>query len=152
VRSHRELILNWFRAKKEISRRRRGLGYRIRIIAPVNTDAYNARILEAVHSVQPPDVEVDVKNIDSGHDCIESRWDLTQNAPGVVRLAAATAAAGYHGIFVTDFDMCGVEACRCRPALARRDRKSCVRRPRLLRGLASALIAAVRARIGCSAR
>ena len=88
------------------------MSYRIRIIAPVNTDAYNARILEAVHSVQPPDVEVDVKNIDSGHDCIESRWDLTQNAPGVVRLAAATEAAGYHGIFVTDFDMCGVEACR----------------------------------------
>lgn len=88
------------------------MSYRVRIIAPVNTDAYNARILEAVQTVRPPDVEVDVRNIGAGHDCIESRWDLAQNAPGVVRLAAATAAEGYHGIIVTDFDMCGVEACR----------------------------------------
>jgi allantoin racemase len=86
--------------------------YRIRVIAPVNTDAYNSRILQAVQSVQPPDVQIDVKNIDSGHDCIENRWDLAQNVAGVVRLAAATEAEGFHGIFVTDFDMCGVESCR----------------------------------------
>lgn len=32
------------------------MGIRIRIIAPVATDAYNARILEAVQPVLPPDV------------------------------------------------------------------------------------------------
>lgn len=85
---------------------------RIRIIAPVATDAYNARILEAVQPVLPPDVEVDVRNIESGHDCIESRWDLAQNAPGVVRLAKQAEDEGIQGIFVTDFDMCGVEPCR----------------------------------------
>lgn len=86
--------------------------YRIRIIAPVATDAFNARILEAVQPVLPPDVQVDVRNIEAGHPCIESRWNLSQNAPGVVRLAKETEQEGYHGIFVTDFDMCGVEACR----------------------------------------
>ena len=88
------------------------MSYRIRVIAPVSTDAYNTRILEAVQSVLPPDIEVDVKNIDAGHGCIENRWGLAQNILGVVRLAAATEAEGYDGIFVSDFDMCGVEECR----------------------------------------
>ncbi len=84
----------------------------LRIIAPVATDAYNARILEAVQPVLPPDVVVDVRNIEHGHDCIENRWDLAQNVPGVVALAVASEQEGKQGIFVTDFDMCGVEACR----------------------------------------
>lgn len=88
------------------------MSYRIRVIAPVNTDAYNTRILESIQAVLPPDVQVDVQNISSGHDCIQNRWDLAQNIPGVVRLAEATEKEGYDGIFVTDFDMCGVEACR----------------------------------------
>lgn len=86
--------------------------YRIRVIAPVNTDAYNARILEAVQTVCPPDVEVDVRSIREGHDCIECRRDLAENAPAVVRLAVVSEAEGFHGVFVTDFDMCGVEAAR----------------------------------------
>lgn len=88
------------------------MSYRICVVAPVNTSAYNERIRAAVETVRPPDVKVDVRNIDAGHNCIENRWNLTTNAPAVVRLVASLEKEGYDGIFVTDFDMCGVEACR----------------------------------------
>lgn len=88
------------------------MSYRICIVAPVNTDAYNDRIRKAIATVQPPDVEITVRNIDAGHDCIENRWNLVTNAPAVVRLVATLEASGFDGVFVTDFDMCGVEACR----------------------------------------
>jgi Asp/Glu/hydantoin racemase len=89
------------------------MNYRVLIIAPVSTDKYNQRILDAVRGVTPPDIHVDIKNIGpGGHDCIENRWDLARNVPGVVKLAAEAERDGYNGIFVTDFDMCGVEACR----------------------------------------
>jgi allantoin racemase len=88
------------------------MSYRICVIAPVNTDAYNERIRSAIKTVQPSDIEVDVRNIDAGHDCIENRCNLATNAPAVFRLAVELEKEGFDGIFVTDFDMCGVEACR----------------------------------------
>lgn len=92
--------------------RRQTSSHRICVIAPVATDAYDQRIRAAVETVRPPDIEVEVRNLDAGHDCIENRWNLASNAPAVVRLAADVEREGFDGIFVTDFDMCGVEACR----------------------------------------
>ena len=86
--------------------------YRIRIIVPANTDAFNERIRAAVSSVIPPDFELDVKNISSGTPSIENRCCIVENSPAVLSLARETEQGGYDGIFVTDFDYCGVEACR----------------------------------------
>ncbi len=86
--------------------------YKIRIIVPANTTAFNQRIKDAVKPVIPDDFSVDVKNIDQGNDCIENRYNLTENALAVVNLAKKTEEEGFNGIFVTDFDMCGVEASR----------------------------------------
>ena len=63
--------------------------YKVRIIVPANTTGFNQRISDAVKPVVPPDVEYDVKNI-----------------------TEATEKEGYDGIFVTDFDMCGVAPSR----------------------------------------
>lgn len=86
--------------------------YKVRIIVPANTQNFNKRILDAVEPVIPPDFEVDIKNISEGNDCIQNRYNLTQNALPVVDLARKTEKEGYDGIFVTDFDMCGVEPAR----------------------------------------
>ncbi len=85
---------------------------KVRIIVPANTDIFNQRILDAVKPVTPPDFEVRIKNIDKGNNCIQNRYNLTENAMPVVRLAKETEQKEYKGIFVTDFDMCGVEAAR----------------------------------------
>lgn len=86
--------------------------YKIRIIVPANTTDFNRRILDAVSSVIPPDFDLDVKNISSGTPSIENRCCIVENSPAVLRLARETEQEGYDGIFVTDFDYCGVEACR----------------------------------------
>ena len=86
--------------------------YRYRIIVPANTGAFNERMREAVAPVLAPDVELDVTNITAGSHCIECRADLFTNAPHVMELARETEQEGYDGIFVTDFDMCGVEPSR----------------------------------------
>lgn len=85
---------------------------RICIVAPVATDAYNQRLLDAVRPVMPPDVVVDVRNITQGHNCIEFRVDWLQNGYPVVQLARELEQQGYDGIWLSDFDMCGVEAAR----------------------------------------
>ncbi len=90
----------------------RQYSYHLRIIAPVNTDKFNSSILEAVQPVIPPDVKIDIRNLSEGNPCIENRFNLTENALPVVCLAKEAADEGVDGIFVTDFDMCGVEAAR----------------------------------------
>lgn len=85
---------------------------RVAIIAPVNTDRYNSLLLEAVAPVLPPDFAVEVRNITEGHDCIESRTDWLHNGYPVVELAKALQQEGFAGIWLSDFDMCGVEAAR----------------------------------------
>ncbi|MDY6856855.1 MAG: aspartate/glutamate racemase family protein [Thermodesulfobacteriota bacterium] len=86
--------------------------YHIRIIVPANTDVFNNRIMETVKPVLPPDVVVDVRNILHGNPCIENRFNLTENALYVVNMAKASAQEGIQGIYVSDFDYCGVEPSR----------------------------------------
>ena len=89
-----------------------GKKYKVRIIVPANTDKFNQRMLDAVKPIIPPDFEVDIKNISEGNDCIQNRYNLTQNALPVVNLALQTEKEGFDGIMVSDFDMCGVEPAR----------------------------------------
>ena len=86
--------------------------YRMMIIVPVGVDTYNEEIKDDAMSVAPPDLEIDVTNLPAGTPCIESRCDLDTNAPYVIDVARKVEQEGYHGIFVSDFDMCGVEAAR----------------------------------------
>ncbi|MBU0916182.1 aspartate/glutamate racemase family protein [Aquabacterium parvum] len=85
---------------------------RIAIIAPVNTSQFNDLLLKAVAPVLPPDVDVSVHNIDQGHDCIQNRTDWLENGFPVVKLAKSLQDQGFDGIWLSDFDMCGVEAAR----------------------------------------
>ncbi|WP_307943565.1 aspartate/glutamate racemase family protein [Pseudomonas mosselii] len=85
---------------------------RICILAPVNTNAYNQQLLDAVRPVLPADVQVEVRNIHQGNSCIENRFNLTENALAVARMAHAIELEGFQGIWLSDFDMCGVEAAR----------------------------------------
>lgn len=86
--------------------------WRIAIIAPVNTAQFNDLLLQAVAPVVPPDVDVAVRNLNQGHDCIQSRLDWLHNGYPVVELAKALQDEGFDGIWLSDFDMCGVEAAR----------------------------------------
>ncbi|MAR89536.1 MAG: racemase [Pseudomonadales bacterium] len=84
----------------------------MKIIIPINDSAYNAEMTQLAQAAAPPDVRVEVANITQGNSSIESRWDRMVNAPYVVELALAAEAEGCHGILVSDFDYCGVEAAR----------------------------------------
>ncbi|WGS54241.1 aspartate/glutamate racemase family protein [Paraburkholderia sp. D15] len=85
---------------------------RICVLVPVATSQFNDRILQAVAPVVPPDVQVEVRNITSGHPCIENRTNWLENGMPVVQLASEIARDGFDGIWLTDFDMAGVEAAR----------------------------------------
>lgn len=85
---------------------------RICVLVPVATAQYNDRILKAIAPVVPPDVQVDIRNITQGHPDIENRTNWLQNGMPVVELAQQIAGDGFDGIWLTDFDMCGVEAAR----------------------------------------
>lgn len=85
---------------------------RIKIIVPINNDAYNEEVKAVALQVAAPDVEIDVESIDGGSQFIESRYDLAVNTPFVLSKAQAAVRNGFNGIFVTDFDMCGVEVIR----------------------------------------
>ncbi|MCX4154560.1 MULTISPECIES: aspartate/glutamate racemase family protein [Paraburkholderia] len=85
---------------------------RICVLVPVATSQYNERILKAIAPVVPPDVKVEIRNITQGHPDIENRTNWLQNGMPVVELAQAISNDGFDGIWLTDFDMCGVEAAR----------------------------------------
>ena len=85
---------------------------RICVLVPVATSQYNDRIMKAIAPVVPPDVHVEIRNIAEGHPDIENRTNWLQNGMPVVELAQAIANDGFDGIWLTDFDMCGVEAAR----------------------------------------
>ncbi|WP_261840776.1 aspartate/glutamate racemase family protein [Aliamphritea ceti] len=82
------------------------------ILVPVNTSAFNESILEHVRPAVGKDCSVSVRNLDSGTSCIESRADLAINASHVIKAVQQAEADGFDGVFVTDMDMCGVEASR----------------------------------------
>ena len=86
--------------------------YRMKIIIPINDAAYNEELAGVARSAAPPDLQIDVTNITQGNTSIESRWDRMVNAPYVVELAIQAQNEGYNGIFVSDFDYCGVEEAR----------------------------------------
>jgi allantoin racemase len=85
---------------------------RVAIIAPVGCDTYNQRLLQAVTPVIPPDVQVEVRNLAQGTPHIQDRCDWLRNGPAVIDLAVALEKEGFAGIWLSDFDMCGVEAAR----------------------------------------
>lgn len=85
---------------------------RIAVIAPAATDHFNAMLMQAIEPVIPADVVVEVRNITQGHDCIENRTNWLENGIPVVELARSLEAEGFAGIWLSDFDMCGVEAAR----------------------------------------
>ncbi|WP_246794782.1 aspartate/glutamate racemase family protein [Burkholderia perseverans] len=85
---------------------------RICVLVPVATTQYNEMILRSVAPVIPADVEVEVRNITEGQPSIQNRTDWLENGMPVVRLARQIEQDGFDGIWLTDFDMCGVEAAR----------------------------------------
>jgi len=86
--------------------------YKMKIIIPINDGAYNQELKEVAQSVAPPDLEIEVDNIKAGNTSIESRWDRMTNAPHVVDLVVEAEKQGFDGVFVSDFDYCGVEPAR----------------------------------------
>jgi Asp/Glu/hydantoin racemase len=86
--------------------------YKMKIIIPINDAAYNEELKKVAESVAPPDLDITVENITSGNTSIESRWDRMTNAPYVVDLVVKSEQQGYDGVFVSDFDYCGVEPAR----------------------------------------
>lgn len=87
---------------------------KLAVLIPAGTSQYNDLILRAIKEVQPEDISVDVFNLspDEGHECIQGRVDLMHNSFAVVKKSREIEAKGYQGIFLSDFDMCGVEAAR----------------------------------------
>ena len=85
---------------------------RICVIAPAHSRTDTPPLLEALRPVTPPDVLVDIRHIREGSPCVENRTDWQENGMAVVRLARELAEEGYDGLWVADFDMCGVEAAR----------------------------------------
>lgn len=85
---------------------------KVRLIVPANTSAFNDHMRKAVEPILTPDVELDVTNITGGIPHIESQTDFAINTPYVIDLVKKSEAEGYQGIFVSDFDFCGVEPSR----------------------------------------
>lgn len=85
---------------------------KLKIIVPVNSTAFTSQIRDSIQPVLFDGVKVDIESITQGTPYIQSRADLATNAPYVMKLAQQAEQDGYDGIFVTDVDMCGVEAAR----------------------------------------
>lgn len=85
---------------------------KLKIIIPVNTTEFTQQISDSVNRFRSDKVTIDLEHIDQGTPFIQSRIDLTINAPYVLEKVIQAEKDGYHGVFVTDMDMCGVEAAR----------------------------------------
>ncbi|MZI94465.1 racemase [Vibrio sp. CAIM 722] len=85
---------------------------KLKIIIPVNTKEFTDQISDSVDKFRTENITIDLEHIDHGSSFIESRIDLTNNAPYVVEKVIQAEKEGYDGVFVTDMDMCGVEAAR----------------------------------------
>lgn len=71
------------------------------------------RMKSHIEPILEHDTILDVIDLPEGATpCIECRIDRNQNAPLVASEALKAREKGYQGIFVTDMDMCGVDACR----------------------------------------
>ncbi|WP_076586818.1 DUF917 family protein [Vibrio ostreicida] len=85
---------------------------KIKIVIPVNTDEFTKQISKSVDKFRSKDVIIDLEPIKQGTPFIQSRIDLAMNSPFVIDEVIAAEKSGYDGVFVTDMDMCGVEAAR----------------------------------------
>ncbi len=85
---------------------------RICVLVPAATTKFNDLIMEALKPVIPADVEVSIRAITQGSPSIQNRTNWLENGMPVVGLAQAIEQEGFDGIWLTDFDMCGVEAAR----------------------------------------
>ncbi|QMV13925.1 Hydantoin racemase [Vibrio spartinae] len=85
---------------------------KLKIIIPVNTTEFTEQISKSVNRFRSDKVTIDLEHIDHGTPFIQSRVDLTINAPYVLDKVIQAEQDGYQGVFVTDMDMCGVEAAR----------------------------------------
>jgi Asp/Glu/hydantoin racemase len=84
---------------------------RICIIIPVDTNIFNTLLKESIDEICPADVEFEIKHIKGGRPHIQNRTDYYINSPLILEVAEAEQ-KNFDGIFVTDFDFCGVEAVR----------------------------------------
>ncbi len=85
---------------------------KLKIIIPVNTTEFTEQISKSVDKFRSESVTIDLEHIDKGTSFIQSRIDLAINAPYVIEKIVKAEQDGFDGIFVTDMDMCGVEAAR----------------------------------------
>jgi allantoin racemase len=81
------------------------------VVIPINTDAYNEQARDYIAPVVAPDFTFDVANIEGGFPAIQSRYSLQRNAQFVTQLVVERGPS-YDGVFVSDFDGAGVDACR----------------------------------------
>ena len=84
---------------------------RICIIIPVDTNIFDSILKESINEICPHDVEFEIKHIHGGRPHIQNRTDYYINSPLILEVAKAEENK-FDGIFVTDFDFCGVEAAR----------------------------------------
>ncbi|RMM82790.1 putative Racemase [Pseudomonas syringae pv. maculicola] len=69
-------------------------------------------MMASIAAVLPPDIAVEVRNLPGGSPCIENRGNLLENGQYVVTQAIELEKEGFDGVWLSDFDMCGVEAAR----------------------------------------
>lgn len=88
---------------------------KILIIIPVDTDIFNKRLHDCIQEICPPDVTFHIKHVEgeTARTHIQNRTDYYVNSPLIMNTAIKWQKENnYDGIFVTDFDFCGVEATR----------------------------------------
>ncbi|CAG9000277.1 MAG: hypothetical protein CENE_02271 [Candidatus Celerinatantimonas neptuna] len=85
---------------------------KLKIIIPVHTDEFTRQISASIDRFRNERVLIDIEAIPKGTPFIQSRIDLAINEIEVVKMAIQAELDSYDGIFVTDMDMCGVEAAR----------------------------------------
>jgi len=69
-------------------------------------------LIESVRQTVSSDVVLSIEALDRGLPSIEGRADLAINQASVMEAALRSQVAGFDGVFVSDMDMCGVEASR----------------------------------------
>ena len=88
---------------------------KILIIIPVDTDIFNTKLRDCIDEICPPDVTFDIRHVEgkNARTHIQNRTDYYVNSPLIMNTAIKLQKEKkYDGIFVTDFDFCGVEATR----------------------------------------
>jgi len=85
---------------------------KIKIIVPANTTAFNETILKAAQSVASPSTYLEIENITEGNACIENKYHSALNAPATIQLIKQAELDGFDAVYVSDMDMCGVDAAR----------------------------------------